>query len=195
MQFPAHLLKLQALLRRLPGVGQRTAERYSLQLLEWPEGVLQQLAETLSALPEKVKRCELCGSLTDRSVCDICTCDHRDRTTLCVVAHPRDVIAFEETRSYRGLYHVLPGLLSPMEQRGPESLGLERLATRLAAGVTEVILALDTTLEGDATALFLQRELSKHGRRVTRLAFGLPLGSALEYVDSGTLLRALIGRQ
>jgi len=195
MQFPSHLSKLQALLKRLPGVGQRTAERYSMQLLDWPDSVLQQFAETLASLQERVKRCECCGSLTDKPICDICTCSRRDRSTLCVVANPRDVIAFEDTRSYQGLYHVLPGLLSPMEQRGPESLGLPKLMERLSEGITEIILALDTTLEGDATALFLQRELSASGRRVTRLAFGLPLGSALEYVDSGTLLRALMGRQ
>lgn len=196
MQLPSSLQTLVASLRRLPGVGQRTAERYAFQLLQWPVEQQQKLADSLNQLHSTIRYCSACGSLCEMPLCEICASTHRNRQILCVVGHARDVFAFEQTRAFDGLYHVLGGLLSPMERRGPEAIGIERLKQRLELlGVQEVILALDTTLEGDATALFLRRELEALGCRVSRLAFGLPMGSALEYVDGGTLSRALAGRQ
>lgn len=196
MQLPSSLQTLIAHLRRLPGVGQRTAERYAFQLLQWPAEQQQKLAEALKQLHHTVQSCTACGCWSEQPLCAVCSSDRRNRQMLCVVAQPRDVFAFEQTRAFEGLYHVLGGLLSPMERKGPESIGVERLKQRLALlGTQEVILALDTTLEGDATALFLKRELEALGCRVSRLAFGLPMGSSLEYVDGGTLSRALAGRQ
>lgn len=195
MQFPAHLQTLLALLRRLPGVGHRTAERYVFQLLEWTPEQLQQLVRALTELPEKISTCSACGALAEGPLCSVCLDGSRDRRVLCILGHPRDVYAFEATGAFHGMYHVLGGLLSPLERRGPEALGLERLHRRIQAlQVHEIILALDTTLEGDATALFLKKELEAAGCRVSRLAFGLPLGSSFEYVDGGTLARALAGR-
>ncbi|MFZ4098766.1 MAG: recombination mediator RecR [Chlamydiia bacterium] len=196
MQFPSHLQTLFAQLRKLPGVGHRTAERYAFQLLEWPPEQLQRLAQTLAELPQRMHHCTACGALAEAALCTICQDRTRDPHQLCILGHVRDVYAFEDTGAFHGLYHILGGLLSPLERRGPESIGLERLHARIQGlQVQEVILALDTTLEGDATALFLHRELEALGCRVTRLAFGLPLGSSLEYVDGGTLARALAGRQ
>jgi recombination protein RecR len=196
MQLPSSLQTLISCLKRLPGVGQRTAERFAFQLLQWPADQQQKLAEALGQLHCSVQHCSACGCLSEHPLCEICSSPSRSRTMLCVVAQPRDVFAFEQTRAFDGLYHCLGGLLSPMERRGPESIGMDRLKQRLEVlGVQEVILALDTTLEGDATALFLKRELEAVGCRVSRLAFGLPMGSALEYVDGGTLSRALAGRQ
>jgi recombination protein RecR len=196
MQLPSSLQTLIATLRRLPGVGQRTAERYAFQLLEWPLEQQQQLAQAVSQLHTSIQHCTACGCFSEHPLCPICSSTQRNRAVLCVVGQARDVFAFEQTRAFDGLYHVLGGLLSPMERRGPDSIGIDRLKERIGLlQVTEVILALDTTLEGDATALFLKRELELVGCQVSRLAFGLPMGSALEYVDGGTLSRALAGRQ
>ena len=181
MQLPSSLQTLIAHLKRLPGVGQRTAERYAFQLLQWPAEQQQKLAEALRQIQQAVQSCTACGCWSEQPLCAVCGSDRRNRHMLCVVAQPRDVFAFEQTRAFEGLYHVLGGLLSPMERKGPESIGVETLKQRLVLlGTQEVILALDTTLEGDATALFLKRELEALGCRVSRLAFGLPMGSSLE---------------
>lgn len=196
MRLPPTLTTLMTLLKRLPGVGQRTAERYAFVLLQWNEEQLQQLAHSLQSLRRSLTTCSLCGALSEHASCTICLDPQRDRRFLCVVAQPRDIFAFEETRSFHGTYHVLGGVLSPLSQKTPESLRIATLKERVQSqGIQEVILALDTTLEGDATSLFLKRELEGLGCHVSRLAFGLPMGSSLEYVDGGTLSRALSGRQ
>lgn len=196
MKYPQHLLQLFQALKKLPGVGTKSAERFAFQMLAWPEKQLREMARLIETLPEKLAHCEKCGCLLDEKACYFCESSEREKESLCLLASAKDVFALEETREYKGLYHILGTLLSPMEGKGPEHLGLERLKQRITAlGVKEVIIALDSTLEGDATALYLKKELSNLDVILSRLAFGLPMGSSLEYVDGGTLTRALQGRR
>lgn len=190
MAFPPYLLKVIDALKGLPGVGSKTAERYAFQMLDWRPNRLQELSELIKEIPMHLKFCNACGSLMGDQPCTFC---NRISHTLCIVATPKDVFAIEETGSFDGLYHVLGGLLSPLEGRGPEVLKLEKLQERIESlNIQEVIIALDSTLEGDATALYLKDVLSI---TTSRLAFGLPMGSPLDYVDPGTLSRALTGRR
>jgi recombination protein RecR len=194
-KYPAPLMHLMSFLRRLPGVGSKTAERFAFQLLNWPSEELQQFSEVARTIKEKVKHCPECRCLMEHS-CHFCDPAQRDSKMLCVISSPKDVYAFEETRTYRGFYHVLGGLLSPLDGRTPDHLDLSHLKKRIdSLKVQEVILALDSTIEGDATALYLKDQLHRWGIRVSRLAFGLPMGSPLDFVDGGTLSRALTGRQ
>jgi len=196
MRYPAAIEKLMNLLSKLPGVGRRTAERYAFDLLlTWEEGELKKLSELVSRVKQEVQSCPCCGALTDEAACLFCSNESRRQDVLCVVSTPREIFSIENTREYRGLYHVLGGLLSPLDGRGAEALQLHRLTTRLQEGaIKEVILALDSTLEGDTTSLFLKEELEAFYVKVSRLAFGIPVGSSLEYVDGGTLARAFSGR-
>lgn len=195
MQYPSHLLKLIQVLKRLPGVGNKSAERFAFHLLTWPEEHLCELGEIISATKSKLRQCHLCGCLMGMEGCLFCHASKRDPHAMCIIAYPRDVFAIEETQEYGGLYHVLGGLLSPLHQRGPEHLSLYKLKERLVhLQVKEVVIALDSTLEGDATALYLKQELMEYPLQISRLAFGLPMGSSLDYVDGGTLARAFIGR-
>jgi recombination protein RecR len=195
-KYPSDLLTLIAYLKKLPGIGTKTAERFAFQLLTWPQGQLQNFSEHLATIKEKIKSCPECGCLTDSLTCSFCDKERRDCTSLCIIASAKDVYAFEETRTFRGLYHVIGGLLSPLDDRSIECLQLPQLKKRLEnLPIKEVILALDSTLEGDATALYLKEHLSTLGLSVSRLAFGLPMGSSLDYIDGSTLARALSGRQ
>lgn len=196
MHYPPHLLRLIQVFKRLPGVGSKTAERFAFQLLEWPDLHREELSQTVSQVKEKIRKCDECGCLEEQhEPCFFCHSPKRDPSTLCVIASPRDIFAIEETREYSGLYHVIGGLLSPLDRRGPEMLSMGRLAERIKKnGVKELIIALDSTLEGDATALYIRKELEPYSLTITRLAFGLPIGSSLDYVDGGTLARALLGR-
>lgn len=195
MRYPDHLLKLIQVLKRLPGVGNKSAERFAFHLLTWSEEQLRELGTVVSTTKAKLQQCQDCGCLIDHEGCFFCQTSQRDSSVMCVIASPRDVFAIEETREYHGIYHVLDGLLSPLDRRGPEHLSLPKLKERLAAlNVKELVIALDSTLEGDATALFLKQELANYSMRISRLAFGLPMGSSLDYVDGGTLARALAGR-
>lgn len=195
MRYPDHLLKLIQVLRRLPGVGNKSAERFAFHLLTWKEEHLRELGEVVSTTKSQLRQCQLCGCLIGSEGCHFCHSPQRNASLMCVLASPRDVFAIEETGEYTGLYHVLGGLLSPMSQRGPEHLSLDKLKKRLLdLQVKEIVIALDSTLEGDATALFLKQELSTYPIQISRLAFGLPMGSSLDYVDGGTLARALSGR-
>jgi len=194
-KYPSHLSHLIAFLKKFPGVGARTAERFAFHMLEWPEDHLKHLADLAATLKEKVKHCDICGCLKEKEQCAFCE-GARDRAALCVISSPKDAYAIEETRFFHGLYHVLGGLLSPLDGRTPDHLSLQRLKDRIASNqVTEVIVALESTIEGDATALYLKEQLSKLGVKISRLALGLPMGSPLEYIDGGTLSRALSGRQ
>jgi recombination protein RecR len=192
MRYPAYLNRLVDALKALPGVGTRTAERFAFQMLTWDEGRLEELAKTIGGLNAAIAHCPTCGCLMEER-CTYCGPQRRDSKILCLVGSPKDVFAIEDTGEYRGLYHVLDGLLSPLEGRGPEVLRLDRLHKRLD-GLEEAIIALDSTVDGDATALYLKNELERHNVRVSRLAFGLPMGSPLDYVDGGTLARAFSGR-
>lgn len=195
-RYPSELLTLIAYLKKLPGVGRKTAERFAFYLLEWPNDDIKKFARQLDTLKEKIYPCETCGALKDAAVCPFCDPQQRDSSILCLVSSPRDVYAIEETKVYKGLYHVIGGLLSPLEGRSVEKLCLDKLQQRLQQhSIQEVIIAFDSTLEGDATALFIKQKLDKLGIKATRLAFGLPMGSSIDFVDYGTLERAFTGRQ
>jgi len=195
MRYPDHLSKIIQVLKRLPGVGNKSAERFAFHLLTWPEEQLKELGAVVASAKEQLKHCSSCGCLMDSAGCLFCLSPKRNPNILCVLASPKDVFSIEETHSYDGLYHVLGGLLSPLERMGPEHLSLDMLKERLVHHqVKEVVIALDSTLEGDATALFLKQELENYPLQISRLAFGLPMGSSLDYVDGGTLARALSGR-
>lgn len=195
MRYPEPLIQLIESLRQLPGVGTRTAERFAFQMLTWPSKRLHEMARTIDQLPTSINRCVDCGCITDASGCPFCTPDRQQSGFLCVVASPRDVFSIESTGEFRGLYHVLDALLSPMDGVGPNQLKLEQLKHRVKKhAIQEVVVAFDSTLEGDATALFIKEELEPLATHVSRLAFGLPVGSSLDYVDGGTLTRAFLGR-
>lgn len=181
---------------RLPGIGPKTASRLTFYLLRSPAEQTMALAEAIRQLKERISFCEVCYNITEASPCPICRDEHRDRTQICVVEEPLDVLALERTRAYHGLYHVLHGAISPVEGIGPDDLRIAELLDRLRGGrVGEVILATNPSLEGEATAMYLERRLAPLDVRVTRLARGLPVGGDLEYADEITLARAIEGRQ
>lgn len=183
-------------LGRLPGVGPKSAQRIAFHLLQSDPVDVRRLAAALTEVCEKVRFCVTCGNVSADESCRICRDERRDASLLCVVEEPKDVVAIERTREFRGRYHVLGGAISPIEGVGPDDLRIRELLTRLADGrVTEIILATDPNLEGEATATYLARMLKPMGLRVTRLASGLPVGGDLEYADEVTLGRAFEGRR
>lgn len=195
MKYPSHLLSLMNMLKRLPGVGNKTAERYAFQILTWPAKYRHELADALEHLDANLGYCEECGCLKGLEPCHFCTHARAAEGVICIVAAPRDAYAIDETSEFHGLFHVLGGLLSPMEGMMPERLSIPKLVERIKKHeVREVVIALDSTLEGDATSLYLKRDLDPLGVNVTRLAFGIPMGSSLDYIDGGTLARALSAR-
>lgn len=194
MRFPEELLKLIGLLKKWPGVGTRTAERFAFELLSWDTSDLKALASTLDHIRDKVPPCPTCGCLTDQGQCKFCT--QRDASLLCIIASAKDAYAIEETGHYRGLYHVVEHLLSPLDGRHTSTLRLDRIQKRIEENKTrEIIIAFDSTLEGDTTALYLKNHLANPSLSISRLAFGLPVGSSLEHIDTGTLTRSFAGRQ
>jgi len=183
-------------LNKLPGIGPKTAQRLTYFLLRAPQEQAQSLVEAILAVKEKVGLCSVCQNITEADPCLICRSNQRDHSIICVVEEPLDILALERSQSYNGLYHVLHGVISPMDGIGPEDIKIRELLARLQTGeTTEVILATNPNLEGEATAMYLQRLISPLGIKLTRLARGLPFGSALEYADEVTLARALEGRQ
>lgn len=183
-------------LSRLPGLGTKSALRIALHLLRGDNEDAGRIAALLSELKEKVHFCRVCGSITEAEECAICKDPARARDLVCVVEQPQDVIVMERTRHYRGLYHVLHGVLSPVDGIGPEQLNLRALEARVRDGkVRELIVATNPTVEGDATALYIARAVQAHGCTVTRLARGLPMGGTLEFVDDTTLARAIDRRE
>ncbi len=183
-------------LGRLPGVGPKSAQRIAFHILQTDPVDVRRLAEVLLEVKEKVTFCSICGNVAEEETCRICRDQRRDPSVICVVEESKDVVAIERTREYRGRYHVLGGAISPIEGIGPDDLRIRELMSRLADGVvTEVILATDPNLEGEATATYLTRLLRPMGLRVTRLASGLPVGGDLEYADEVTLGRAFEGRR
>lgn len=183
-------------LGRLPGIGPKSAQRIAYHILEADEEEARRLARAIMDVKQQVHFCPVCFSYATRDTCDICSDGTRDRATICVVSEPRDVTAIERTGSYRGLYHVLGGVISPMDKIGPEQLHVRELLARLADGeVTEVILATNPDVEGETTATYLARVIRPLGVRVTRLASGLPVGGDLEYADEVTLGRAIEARR
>lgn len=195
MKYPLHLLKLIDVLKKLPGVGSKSAERFAFEMIEWPASKQREMADIIQSTATHLKLCEECGALMDASACMFCPQVHLRSRTLCIVAAPREVFSIESTNEYKGLYHVLGALLSPMDGVGPADLDIGKLKRRIFSHkIEEIVIALDSTLEGDATALYLKQELEPLQLNVSRLAFGLPMGSSLEYVDGGTLARALSAR-
>lgn len=193
-----HVLPLTKLIEqfeRLPGIGRKTAQRLAFHVLAMPKDKAKQFADAILEAHEKIKKCKVCQSLTENELCPICADQARDQSTICVVENSQDVIAFERTKEYKGLYHVLHGLISPMDGIGPDQLYIKELLARLSDGkVKEVVMATNPTVEGEATAMYIARLLKPMGVRVTRLAYGIPVGSNLEYADEVTLYRALEGR-
>ncbi|HBT47623.1 MAG TPA: recombination protein RecR [Peptococcaceae bacterium] len=188
--------RLIAELNKLPGVGPKTAQRLAFHILYSPPEEVRALAEAILAAKEKTRYCSMCGNLTEEDPCFLCRDDGRDPSVICVVEEPRDLVALERTRQFRGRYHVLHGALSPMEGIGPEKLRIKELLERLKDGtVKEVVLATNADVEGEATALYLAKILKPLGLKVTRLAYGLPVGGDLEYADEVTLARAFAGRR
>lgn len=195
MAYPKPLANLIATLRRLPGVGTRTAERYAFGILEWQQRQRRDLTDAIATLETDLTRCKACGCLSDVNGCAFCRPSRQATQTVCVLATLRDAFSIEETGAYRGLYHVLGGLLSPIDGMNTSHLAVDSLIERIATlQLQEVILALDATLEGDATALYLKEQLRHLPIKVSRLAFGIPIGSAFTYVDGSTLARAFTGR-
>lgn len=189
------LTELIAQFERLPGIGKKTAQRLAFYILEQPPERAEKFAEALKNARKTIRFCKNCQSLTDREVCDICEDGRRDRSVVCVVADPKDVLAFERTGEYNGLYHVLHGVISPLDGIGPDQLRIKELMARLGSGeITELIMATNPTVEGEATASYLSRLVKPMGIKVTRLAYGIPVGGDLEYADEVTLARALEGR-
>jgi recombination protein RecR len=183
-------------LGRLPGIGPKSAQRIAFHILQTETYDVTRLAEVLLEIREKVRFCEICGNVAEQATCSICRDPRRSAATICVVEEAKDVVAIERTREFRGLYHVLGGAISPIDGVGPDDLRIRSLVQRLADGtVTEVIIATDPNLEGEATATYLTRLLVQPNLRVTRLASGLPVGGDLEYADEVTLGRAFEGRR
>lgn len=181
---------------KLPGIGHKTAQRLAFHVLNLPKEDAQRFANAITAAKETVHLCPKCQNLTDGELCSICSDPARDNQTVCVVADPKDVLAFEKTREFRGLYHVLHGTISPLNHIGPDDIKIRELLHRVAEeDVQEIILATNPDTEGEATAMYLARLLKPFNIRVTRLAYGIPVGGHLEYIDEVTLMRALEGRQ
>ncbi len=189
------LARLTEEFAKLPGIGRKTAGRLAYYVVSLPKERAEEFADAILDAHEKIRYCDICCNFTDELICPICKSTKRDRSTICVVETPKDVIAFEKTKEYNGLYHVLHGLISPMDGIGPENLHIKELVQRLSDDeVKEVIMATNPTIEGEATAMYIAKLLNPLGIKVTRLAFGIPIGSELEYADEITLFRALEGR-
>ena len=180
---------------RLPGIGKKTAERLSFSILEQPPEYAKNFAKALTEAREKIHFCKVCQALTDLDTCQICDNPSRDHSTICVVEDPKDVMAFEKMREYSGVYHVLHGVISPLDGITPDKLRIKELMSRLSSGeVKEIIMATNPTVEGEATASYISRLVKPMGIKVTRLAYGIPVGGDLEYADEFTLARSLEGR-
>ena len=183
-------------LNRLPGIGPKSAQRLAYYIIRLPDDDAYALADAVTSVKQNIVFCEECQNLTDASPCQVCSNPDRDRTTICVVEDPLDVLAMERTRSYRGLYHVLHGVISPINGIGPDQLKLKELFNRLTGDdVAEMVVATNPTLEGEATAMYIRRHQPRDNIKITHLARGLPVGGSLEYTDETTLTRAFQGRQ
>ena len=194
--FPPSLETLIDRFAALPGVGRKSAQRLAFHILALPEGEAEGFADAIIQARENVHTCPVCQNLTDSDLCSICTSDRRDKTVICVVAEPRDVLSIERSREFSGVYHVLHGILSPMNRIGPDDIRINELVKRVNENdISEVIMATNPDTEGEATAMYISRMLKPFGVKVTRLAYGIPVGSNLEFADDATLLRALEGRQ
>ena len=181
---------------RLPGIGNKTAQRLAFHVLTMTEKEAKDFSDAILEAHSKIRRCDICCDLTDETLCPICGDEDRDHSTICVVENSRDVLAFERTHEYNGVYHVLHGVISPLNGIGPEDITIKELLSRLSdTNIKEVIMATNPTAEGEATAIFIARLIKPMGIEVTRLAYGIPVGADLEYADEFTLLKAMEGRK
>lgn len=191
----APLARLIELFERLPGIGSKSAQKLAFHILNMNDAQINYFTDTIKNAHQKIHRCSECCDLTDGEKCNICSDERRDRSTICVVESSKDVMAFERTREYNGLYHVLHGAISPINNIGPEDITVKELLLRLSDdNIKEVIMATNPTVEGEATAMYISRLIKPAGIKVTRLAYGVPVGADLEYADEVTLTRAIEGR-
>lgn len=190
------LVKLIEQFERLPGIGKKSAQRLAFHILDMPKECAYEFASAILEARDKIRRCNICQNLTEAEICPICSDEGRDKTMICVVETPQDVLAFERTKEYNGLYHVLHGLISPIDNVGPEQIYIKELLARTAdESVNEIIMATNPTVEGEATAAYLARLIKPLCIKTSRLAYGIPVGGNLEYADEVTLYRALEGRR
>ena len=192
--FSGHISKLIEQLSRLPGIGPKTAQRLAFHIISMPKEQVSQLAEAIQGAKENVQYCKNCCTLTDKELCPICSNPNRNPKVIMVVETPRDLAAYEKTKKYDGVYHVLHGAISPMRGIGPDDIRLKELMQRLQGDVDEVIIATNSSLEGETTAMYISKLIKPTGIKVSRIASGVPVGGDLEYIDEVTLLRALEGR-
>ena len=185
--------KLVSELSKLPGIGRKSALRLVIHLLKQSNSTVEQLASVLVETKSKIRECDICFNFAEDSTCSICSSERRDKSTICIVEEPTDIMAIERSGEYRGLYHVLGGVISPLDGIGPEDLHINELLARVDQ-IEEVIIATNPSIEGETTTLYLQKELGSYGIKVTRIARGIPMGSALEHADTVTLIRAFEGR-
>ncbi len=191
----APLARLIELFERLPGIGNKSAQKLAFHILNMNDAQIKYFTDTINNAHEKIHRCEVCCDLTDKEKCSVCSDEKRDNSLICVVENTKDVMAFERTREYNGLYHVLHGAISPMNNIGPDDITVKQLLSRLSdENIKEIIMATNPTVEGEATAMYISRLIKPMGIKVTRLAYGVPVGADLEYADEITLTRAIEGR-
>jgi recombination protein RecR len=193
--YPQPLQRLIDEFSKLPGIGTKTAQRLAFYVLKMDEDSVKSLSESIVNAKKDIKYCSICGNLTDADPCSICRNDARDKSTICVVQEAKDILPMEKTREYQGLYHVLHGSISPLEGIGPDSINIKSLVSRITPEVKEVILATNSNVEGEATAMYIARLLKPMGVKVTRIAHGIPVGGDIEYTDEVTLGKALEGRR
>lgn len=195
-QYPKSLGKMIRELSKLPGIGGKTAQRLAFHILSLSDAEAEALADSIVEAKKSLRYCSCCGNLTDKDPCDICSDNTRRKDILCVVESPKDVMAMERVKEYRGLYHVLHGAISPIQGIGPEDINLKSLIVRLQGSpIQEIIIATNPTIEGEATAMYISKLIKSSGIKVTRIANGIPIGGDLEYSDEVTLLKALEGRR
>lgn len=196
MNYPSSLKNLIDCFKKLPGVGEKTAERFSLSVLGFDEKLIESFSDSIKDVKYKIKRCSICNNLTESDVCDICRDENRDSSVICVVEEAKNSILFEKMGAYKGKYHILNGLISPLDGIGPEDINIDKLIDRIdSEGVSEVILALKPSIEGETTSLYISKVLSGKGVKVTKIAHGIPMGADIEYIDMLTLEMALSDRK
>lgn len=193
--YPKILLNLIEELKKLPGVGSKTAERYAFEIINRDHQDIEAFAHALLKIKDSLKACTICGNITEDALCDICKDAHRERSVICVVSHPKDIIAMEKMGEFHGVYHVLNGVISTFKGILPEDINIETLINRVDDQISEVIIATNPTIEGETTALYIAKKLQLKGANVTRLASGLPMGGHLDYADEMTLIKAMEGRK
>jgi recombination protein RecR len=193
--YPKILLNLIEELKKLPGVGAKTAERYAFEIINRDHQDIEAFADALMKIKDGLKTCTICGNITEENLCDICKDKYRDKSVICVVSYPKDIIAMEKTGEFHGVYHVLNGVISTFKGILPEDINIETLIQRVDEHISEVIIATNPTIEGETTALYIAKKLQLKEANVTRLASGLPMGGHLDYADEMTLIKAMEGRK